>query len=319
MKKYVTIIAALCATLMAFGQQQRQEELRLAVVCSVESVKEDVETIIENRFKESLYKEYKVRVYSPENDDVLARYLNNEIKLVRTSKDFDPEYTKSLRLIPADALCVVKVSSTSNGEYIFNADIVNTERGEIVKTASYPRVGDSPVKTLDRQSIQRACENMIIQLGLGEKTLPDIEKEEKAVKAKANGKALALSLIPGVGLMQKGHKAEGAIYLAADVALIGAGVGCTLYANSQKRIMNDPHYSQTQYKTAKNNYNAARTVSYCFYGAAGVVYLINLIRSYMAEPKPGAPIQWYVYSETPRGIPGAQNYLSLNVGISYSF
>lgn len=146
-----------------------------------------------------------------------------------------------------------------------------------------------------------------------------LEETKYNNKDSANGTALALSLIPGVGLIQKGHKGEGAAYLVGDVALIGAGIGCTVYANRQKKIMNDRNNTVQQYNNAKNNFNLANTISYCCYGAAATIYIINLIRGYMAKPKAGAPIQWTVFTNSVPLPVGTGQYITFNVGLSYNF
>lgn len=139
-------------------------------------------------------------------------------------------------------------------------------------------------------------------------------------RKKANLTALAYSIVPGIGLMQKGHTIEGVAYLVGDIALIGSGIGLNIYRNNQKRIMNDRNTTLDQYKKAKNNYDAAKTASYICYGAAASVYVLNLVRSYVARPNPGAPLQWAFSADvTPdMGIPGINN-LTFNVSLCYTF
>lgn len=146
-----------------------------------------------------------------------------------------------------------------------------------------------------------------------------LRKKEPNRKS-ANLKALAMSIFPGVGLMQKGRTGEGVGYLISDVALIGGGIGLNLYASNQKKIMNSANTTYDQYKKAKDNFNAAKTSSYICYGTAGVIYVLNLIRSYVARPKPNAAIQWAFSTDTKNniGLP-MSNQPSFNVSLCYSF
>lgn len=114
------------------------------------------------------------------------------------------------------------------------------------------------------------------------------------VKRSANGTALAYSIIPGLGLIQKGHTAEGVTYLVGDIALLGAGIGFSSNASSQKKIMNDVNTGIDEYNSAKSKYDSSKTASYICFGAAGAVYVVNLIRSYVATPKPNARINWNI-------------------------
>lgn len=145
-----------------------------------------------------------------------------------------------------------------------------------------------------------------------------ILKKQKNKKNTANAKALGLSIIPGVGLMQKGRTGEGVAYLLGDIALVGGGVGMLAYANKQQDIMNDRNTNYDQYNTAKSNYNTAKTVSYCCFGAAAALYVVNLARSYVAEPKQGARIQWAVIPSMNPTSPYGPN-MSVNLALAYKF
>lgn len=139
------------------------------------------------------------------------------------------------------------------------------------------------------------------------------------VKRSANGTALAYSIIPGLGLIQKGRTGEGVGYLISDIALIGGGIGLNVYGNQQKKKMNDINSTIDQYRKAKSNYDSAKTGSYICYGAAIGVYVLNLVRSYVASPKPNAPLKWSITAEaTPSSI-GSSTNLALNVSLCYTF
>lgn len=139
------------------------------------------------------------------------------------------------------------------------------------------------------------------------------------VKRSANGTALAYSIIPGLGLIQKGRTGEGVGYLISDVALIGGGIGLNVYGNQQKKKMNDINSTIDQYRKAKNNYDSAKTGSYICYGAAIGVYVLNLVRSYVAAPKPNAPLKWSIAAKSIPSSIGSHNNLAFNVALCYTF
>lgn len=113
-----------------------------------------------------------------------------------------------------------------------------------------------------------------------------IDKSNYKNKKQVNGTALAYSIIPGLGLIQKGHTAEGATYMVGDIALLGAGIGFNSHASSQKKIMNDRNTGIDEYNKAKSSYDSSRTASYICFGTAAGLYVINLIRSYVAPQSP---------------------------------
>lgn len=137
-------------------------------------------------------------------------------------------------------------------------------------------------------------------------------------RRRANAKALGLSIIPGVGLMQKGRTGEGVAYLIGDVALVGGGIGMLAYADKQLSIMNDRSTNYDQFIKAKSNYDTAKTASYFCFGTAAALYVVNLVRSYVAEPKPGARIQWAVVPSMNPTSPYGPN-MSVNLALAYKF
>lgn len=139
------------------------------------------------------------------------------------------------------------------------------------------------------------------------------------VKRSANGTALAYSIIPGLGLIQKGHVGEGVTYLIGDIALIGAGIGFSSNASSQKKIMNDINTGIDEYNKAKSKYDSSRSASYICFGAAGVVYLVNLIRSYVAIPKPNARINWNIAPVVADIHNSYNSGLGISLAMTYTF
>lgn len=146
-----------------------------------------------------------------------------------------------------------------------------------------------------------------------------IDKSNYKNKNQVNGTALAYSIVPGIGLIQKGHKTEGAIYLAGDIVLLGAGIGLNSYASNQKKIMDDHNTSINEYNKAKNNYDSTKTISNICFGVAAGLYVVNLIRSYVAKPKSGAKLQWTITSEMfPMNNNRVSNLL-INTSLCYTF
>lgn len=139
------------------------------------------------------------------------------------------------------------------------------------------------------------------------------------VKRSANGTALAYSIIPGLGLIQKGHVGEGATYLIGDVALIGAGIGFSSSASSQKKIMNDVNTGIEEYNKAKSKYDSSKSASYICFGTAGAVYVINLIRSYVATPKPNARINWNITPVVANINNSSNSRLGISLAMTYTF
>lgn len=144
------------------------------------------------------------------------------------------------------------------------------------------------------------------------------KKTLSQVKKSANGTALAYSIIPGLGLIQKGRTGEGVTYLAGDIALLCAGIGFSSNASSQKKIMNDGNTGIDEYNKAKSKYDSSKMASYICFGTAGAVYVVNLIRSYVATPKPNARINWNITPVTTNiynGLPSP----GISFALTYSF
>lgn len=110
-------------------------------------------------------------------------------------------------------------------------------------------------------------------------------------KGKVNAEAMAMSLIPGLGLIQKGHSA-GYVYMGSEIALCFGGVMVPelmrkSYINKRNNATNASirdHYTDKA--------NQCRKVSIVCGSCAGVLYIVNLVHSYVAKPKPGARLQW---------------------------
>ena len=226
--------------------------------------------------------------------------------------------------------------SIADQDYYFRARIIDVENTEILGNAFYPNeiYDERKVESLERIELQRVALYLTKNLDFmttserekWEKIIDDFEarqkthidtknRERRHKKTSTNTKALGASLIPGLGLILKGHNAEGVSYMLGDIALVGGGVGMLAYANSQRDIMEGRTTDYDAYQKAQSRKQSAETASYVCFGAAGVVYIINLIRSYVAEPKPGAKLQWTFTTIQEPSMLGS----GLNVGLSIAY
>ncbi len=328
-KLFVTVICALvCVSTFA---QQKKEAIYVSVISN--QIDESLYHTIEDIFHSQLQDYYDVRlvresgVFSEEKRKELA-YQESGAVLMDEIKEYGNERGVS-------QLCVISVETqkydNSRTEYYFRAKIFDLESGQLKKTAIYPDIQYEDEAVFEIHSIrtlQRISSLLIARLGINKENMINIantarikeDKENqaqiashKSVVRKANGKALAYSLIPGVGLMMKGHKAEGVVYMIGDVALLGGGFAFMSQANKQKDIMNSHSTGIDQYKLAEKKYNNATTASYCCFGVAAVLYGVNLIRAYCAKPKPNARLQW---AFVPSAVPSLSG--STDMGISFA-
>lgn len=211
----------------------------------------------------------------------------------------------------ANYICNIDISySTIDKDYYFSVHMVDVENTDADCVTYYPENSwQKKVAVLKREEMQRASLYLIRDLDNGLHFMNDMQrkslqddidkfeaviigrdKDRERAKNKANGKALGASLVPGLGLFQKGYNGEGTAYLLGDIALIGGGVGMLAYANYQKGIMEDRTTDYDSYNKAVNGYNTARTTSIVCFGCAGAIYIINLIRAYTAQPKKGSKL-----------------------------
>ena len=334
MEKLAFTIICLIVCISTFAQQKKE-----AIYVSVTSkqIDEKLCHTIEDIFHDQLQNYYDIRlvresgIFSEEKRKELA-YQESGAVILNEVKEFGNERGVGL-------LCVVSVETqqyNNQTEYYFRAKIFDVESGILKKTAIYPNIEDKAVFEIhNSRTLQMISSLLIARLGIN---IDDMKEQaalakrrqneeikarteyHKSVVRRANGKALAYSLIPGVGLMQKGRAGEGITYLLGDIAFVGGGVGMLAYANKQHDIMNDRNSNYEQYNTAKNNYNTAKVVSYCCFGAAAAIYVVNLVRSYIAEPKSGARLQWAVVPAINPTSYGYENSnISVNLALTYNF
>lgn len=322
-----------CILVCASAFAQKREAVYVSVVSK--QVDEKLCHTIEDVFHDQLQDYYDIRlvrdagIFSEEKRKELA-YQESGAVIMNEIKEFGNERGVGL-------LCVISVETqqyNNQTEYYFRAKIFDVESGILKKTAIYPNISDKPVYEIhNTRTLQMVSSLLIARLGIN---IDDMQEQAKmaekrqneeinirnanyrAAVRKTNGKALAYSLIPGVGLMMKGHKAEGAVYMVGDIALIGGGLAFMANANKQKDIMNSHSTGIDQYKSAEKKYNSSKTAAYCCFGAAAGLYIVNLVRGYVAEPKPGARLQWAVVPSVASTMYGEPN-MSVNLALSYKF
>lgn len=87
-------------------------------------------------------------------------------------------------------------------------------------------------------------------------------------------------IVPGLGQIELGNKAEGYALIAGEVLLLSGGVISSFAANKQLEIMRDADVSLDEYLTAKNNYNTQKVINVTCYIGAAVLYGFHLYRVY---------------------------------------
>lgn len=92
------------------------------------------------------------------------------------------------------------------------------------------------------------------------------------------------AIIPGLGQIGKDHVAEGILTFVGEAALIGSGYLCYSTAQKQLNIMRTDGISISEFTNASQKYNSMQLTSYIAWGAAGALYIVNLIRSITAQP-----------------------------------
>ncbi len=98
--------------------------------------------------------------------------------------------------------------------------------------------------------------------------------DEFAISQKYNGKAVALSIIPGLGQMYKGQKTKGWVILGGEVALVGATVAFEIKQHYCADQMTKHPEVADSWKSKRNGWRTMRDVSI---GCAAALYIYNLI------------------------------------------
>ncbi len=293
-------------------------------------------SIVEDKFHEVLCNEYDVRL--DQGKGIFSKEIYKEL-LYQEQGGVLQETMTQFAQKGADYLCVVSYEKIQYGQLYFRAKIFNVGSSILVKTASY--ISETKHSEMsDIELLQWATLHLIKKLGYAkyvESTLEDIERTRQLIITKQelqaniikkektrcirrnNAKAFAYSLVPGVGLMMKGRTGEGIGYMLGDVSLVGLGVGMSAYANKLNKIIDNENTSFSQYNKAKRNHATVKSISYCCFGAAAIVYAVNIVRSCVAKPKSGSRLYCTI---SPINTVSPNLYtssMSVNLSLTYKF
>lgn len=340
MKRLFLILCILLCSTQFFAQNRT---IYVAVVNSNnEQVDENSHRIIVDVFQKYLHKkEYDVRLTRGDDLYAMLNFLEQKHQENTAATEDVIDWNSQ---VAAQYCCVIEISQhkgyKDNIEYYINAKIYNYESGLLVKTASYPNESDdyeNIVKEIQsREALQIVSLHLLEEFGvINEREIIEtaednyrkkidgikgcVDEREKENRAIDRNAALC-SIIPGVGLMMKGHHWAGAGYLIGDAALIGGGLGVLSYANKQKAIFDSSNSSSATKEIARRNYKTANTVSYCCFGAAAALYLGNIIHSYLAAPDDDASekFQYAIIPSYNKVICGSPN-MGFEFAFKYNF
>lgn len=326
-KLFFTLVCSLIyATLLAQGN------IYISVKINDDSVDKNMHQVIEDVFQEQLSS------------------INYQVRVSRDFGDFEEERDRELRfqnsgtvsindaivdgnVMPVEQLCVISVEKIG-AVYYFRAKVFDLESKKLYKTAYYPGSTDEHIENISNiRTLQTVAAKLVAKLGYNEenakelasqleaKRHDEVELQKKKIRLnnrKVNATALTYSLIPGVGLMMKGHKAEGTTYMVGDMVLIGGGFAFMAHANKQKDIMNNYSTGIDQYKLAEKKYYSSKTAAYCCLGTAAGLYIVNLVRSYVAKPKPENRLEWALVPSVAPSMHEDPN-MFVNLALSYKF
>ena len=330
MKKICTFLCVGLISLVTYGQNAKS----IAVVATSSDIDKTELHLIEDDFQRELLNAsdnlYDIRI--GKSDEFFAE-RNAEMSFQHSGAVDEEQVKEYGKLMGVEQLCVIVVEKRKANDYYLRAKIYDVETGRLRKTASYPDSfeQDLPIQNItDYYALQRANRYLISRIGILDrsrqakwdeklKTYDDEKRRAAADKKRAvDSKALVASFVPGLGLIQKGHKGEGAAYLVGDILLVGGGVGMLAYANHLNSIINDRTSDYDTYNRAVSGYSAAKTTGVVCLSCAGAIYVLNLVRAYVAEPRPGARLQ---YSFTPFITNDSLNCIQPGIGfaIAYNF
>jgi len=123
------------------------------------------------------------------------------------------------------------------------------------------------------------------------KDVPPVWDRGKNIDMNYNWTCLFRSIVPGIGQMSKGYTGEGVLTLTSEVLLVGGAVGCYFLAERQYDILDPSNYGtqadygSQAYNDARTKYNTLRNTQSFLWGAAGALYVFNLVRAFTLEPK----------------------------------
>lgn len=117
------------------------------------------------------------------------------------------------------------------------------------------------------------------------KDVPPIWDRGKNIDMNYNWTCLFRSIVPGIGQMSKGYTGEGVVTLVGETLLVGGAVGCYFLAENQFEKMQAAQYGDQAYNAARSSYNTLKSTQSFLWGAAGALYVFNLVRAFTLDPK----------------------------------
>lgn len=254
------------------------------------------------------------------------RWSNSSSMLGAIGNDIHPRYICSIEIIwrPIEQ------------DYYLSAHITDIKTSGSEGTSFYPLDGNqTPIKILNSDQMYNASlyiirdlhESVAIMSDIKFNTLQsDISIREEEIentrknKLSANFTAAGASLaVPGLGLVLKGHN-EGYAYLGAEAALCLGGVMVPELMRKSYINKRDNHETSANNKDVyTTRANSCRKVSIICGACAGVLHVVNIVHSFMAEPNSdkNPKIQWEVAA-----IPvdnGFSNNYAMGLSLSYRF
>lgn len=169
--------------------------------------------------------------------------------------------------------------------------IISSQSGVTMQNETFSIPFKKVCEYTEKQSDGTYCVYVLCQVAMRGDIVPRFEDYRqcnsitkfKSYMHKKDVTAIVASVfLPGVGQMTKRHYGEGIGTLLGEGALIGGGVAMLTLSNKQKTIMDDASGTLTydDYQAAKSKYNTFRYTAYGLFGAAAVVYGVNLWRAW---------------------------------------
>ncbi len=220
-------------------------------------------------------------------------------------------------------------------DYYLSAHITDIKTSGSKGTSFYPLdATQTPIKVLDSNQMHIAAlyivkdlhESVAIMSDTKFNTLlKDIQKiiddckRNRKQRFKANITAAGASLaVPGLGLVLKGHN-EGYAYLGAEAALCLGGV-------MVPELMRKHYINKRNHESNANNRdvytnraNSCRKVSIICGACAGVLHVVNIVHSFVAEPdiNKNPKLQWEI-----KAMPlesNIRNDYAMGLSLTYRF
>lgn len=230
----------------------------------------------------------------------------------------DKELVAAAKQLGADKVCGVVITYYAKEGYFIECKILDVEKNSLEGQAEYPRVGkgDVYIKEIGIATSQMVAASIAEQLDMvsvgmkeeAERIRAEQEKKKKEDEKKTNDKAakerrkatadkfhcvmasqggslVSSAVIPGLGLISKGHTAWGVTFLAAEAGLVAGTV--VTYTNAQKLLptLKDPNVTADVFTLANEQYNTNKIMNRVFLGVAAAVYVTNIIATLASDDK----------------------------------